>query len=161
MEDAKSKGFTEKVGPGDHMVHTEIEIDAPADVVWATLTDFDTMSEWSSSLQRIEGSLGEGAEVVAYFRVLGRDRAFEHTIIEFEDGVQWAWSDPLALGMVDHHTYRVEPLADSRCRFVQTDRATGGAAPVLGKATVELDKTTYQKFNQELKQEAERRYRET
>ena len=33
-------------------VFTEIEIDATADQVWAVLTDFEKLPEWSSSFQR-------------------------------------------------------------------------------------------------------------
>ncbi len=150
--------FVEKISSSDYAVHTQIDIDAPADVVWATLTDFDNMG-WSSSFKGIEGAIADGATVVAHFHAMGRDQRFEHTLIEVEPGVQWAWSDPFMMGMVDHHLYRVEPIDEARSRFIQEDRPHGGAAVVAGRMTAEGFKRMYEQFNEELKHEAERRHR--
>jgi len=150
--------YVEKISSGDYAVHTEIDINAPADIVWATLTDFDHM-DWSSSFKGIEGEIEEGAAVVAHFQAAGRDQRFEHILIEVEPGVQWAWSDPFMMGMIDHHLYRVEPIDDQRSRFIQEDRPHGGAAIAAGRITAEGFKRMYEQFNEELKSEAERRYR--
>jgi len=158
-DETHADDFVERISSGDYAVHTEIEIDAPADAVWATLTDFDNMG-WSSSFKGLDGEIAEGATVVAHFQAMGRDQQFEHTLIEVEPGVQWAWSDPFVMGMVDHHLYRVEPIDDQTSRFIQEDRPHGGAAVVAGRMTAEGFKRMYEQFNQELKAEAERRYRQ-
>ena len=38
-----------------YSVHTEVTIDAPPEKVWAVLTDFDKLAEWSSSFVAFEG----------------------------------------------------------------------------------------------------------
>ena len=158
MSDNAATDRVTKRGRGDYEIYTDIVINAPAAVVWETLTDFDTMPDWSSSFQGLEGDFGPGGHVTAHFSALGHEVTFEHELIDFEDGVQFAWSDPFALGMVDHHLYRVEPITDTTCRFIQTDQARGGHAHVAGRMSAHSTRAMYVAFNAELRDEAEHRY---
>jgi len=158
-DESKPTNSVERVAFGDYAVHTEIEINAPADLVWATLTDFDNL-QWSSSFKGLDAKVEPGAQVTAHFNLMGLRQSFDHTLIEVEPGVQWAWSDPFLLGMIDHHVYRVEPVDDEHSRFIQTDRANAGVAIVAGRLTAAVMKRMYVQFNEELKVETERRRRQ-
>ena len=152
---------TERVHLGEYNVRTEIEIDAPASSVWNTLTDFDHY-EWSSwtpgaPFKGLSGPVEPGAQVVATFHLGGHTVTIDHELIEVEPGVQWAWSAPFAMGMIDHHIYRVEPIDEQRSRFIQTDHAGDGAAVMAGHMTAHSMRHMYERFNAELKAEAERR----
>lgn len=150
----------ERIGRGNYQVHTQIDIDAPASVVWDTLTDFDNYG-WSSSFKGLDGPVEPGATVTATFRMMGRDQTIDHELIDVEPGVQWAWSDTFMLGIADEHLYRVEPLTDSTSRFIQRDRPHGGiGAVLLGRSFARNFRKMYVEFNAELKAEAERRHRE-
>jgi hypothetical protein len=91
------------------------------------------------------------------FKVLGMTQKYEHDLIDFLEGSQFAWSDPFLLGMTDHHVYRVEAIGEEATRFHQTDQAKGGAAGVIGWLMSRTMKNMYVGFNQELKTEVERR----
>ena len=149
-----------KLGSGDYQVHTQIDIAAPASVVWDTLTDFDNYG-WSSSFKGLDKPVAPGAEITATFHTMGRDQTIEHELIDVEPGVQWAWSDAFALGMVDEHLYRVEPIDETNSRFIQRDRPHGGAAIIAGGFAARSFKKMYEAFNAELKAEAERRHSAT
>ena len=90
--------------------------------------------------------------------IFGHDRTFDHKLFDFEDGVQWTWSDPMGLGMVDHHTYRVESITETRSRFIQTDQTKGGHIDLVNRFAASATKRVYEEFNSQLKAEAERRY---
>ena len=45
-------------------VFTEIEIDATADQVWAVLTDFEKLPEWSSSFQGVNKHMALGLSLI-------------------------------------------------------------------------------------------------
>jgi len=141
-------------------VFTEIEINASRDRVWSVLTDFDKMPEWSSSFQGIEGEFKEGGKAKSYFKApIGeKNMEFEHTIIEFEEEVSFGWSDPLTMGMKDHHIYKLEELPNGNTRFIQIDGVEGGATHFLGKLVTNSMKSMYLKFNQELKERVEKLY---
>ncbi|PAP79064.1 hypothetical protein B1759_11920 [Rubrivirga sp. SAORIC476] len=149
---------TDRLGPRDYRVYTEIDIAAPAPVVWATLTDFERLSDWSTSFRGLTGDFWDGGAVTATFRVLGVRQTYEHVLFDVEDGVQWAWSDPLGAGIRDHHVYRVEPTGETTARFVHTDRATGGYVGLLNRLVARVIRSMCERFNEELRAEAERRY---
>ena len=152
---ANEQGLIERISATHVKVVTSIEIDAPHDVVWAVLTDFASLWEWSSGLQGLEGDFREGGEVTATFRMFGRDQAYQHELRFFEDGVQFGWSDRATGLFTDRHVYRVEPLLNGRTRFVQSDEPQGGVIRVVGGQIARQTVSLYQAFNRELKAKAE------
>ena len=154
------RNTVDRLDRAHYQIYTEIEIAAPASVVWETLTDFERLQQWSTSFLGLKGEFRQGGKVEATFRMFGRNRTFEHTLFDFEEGVQWAWSDPFAMGMVDHHVYRVEPLTETTCRFTQTDQVKGGRFDFVSRKIAGSTRQVYEGFNQQLKVEAERRYAE-
>lgn len=149
-----------RIAPHRIAVTTSIEIDAPHSQVWAVLTDFGSMPEWSSSFQGLVGDFRDGGQATATFRTMGLTQRFDHQLKFFEDGIQFGWSDPLPAGITDRHIYRVEPLLNSRSRLVQSDEFHGPGVRVLGKLLARQSKSAYPAFNRELKARAEHLHRD-
>ena len=111
-------------------IHTEIEIDAPADVVWAVLTAFDTYPEWNG-YTRIEGEAREGARLaVSAGPEAGRMPTFRPEVLRAaRDGDEYelAWLGHLWVrGLFDgEHSFRVEALDDACSRLVQSESFSG------------------------------------
>jgi uncharacterized membrane protein len=95
-------------------VFTEIEIDATADQVWAVLTDFEKLPEWSSSFQGVNKHMALGEVSTAYFKnpITGGMMEFTHEVIVYEEGRAFGWSGDAKLGRQDHHIFRIEKLSD-------------------------------------------------
>jgi hypothetical protein len=142
-------------------VFTQIEINATKEQVWSVLTDFDKMPDWSSSFQGIVGEFKQGGKAKSYFKApIGKkNMEFEHTIIEFAENVSFGWSDPLMLGMKDHHIYKLETLENGNTLFTQTDGVEGGATHFMGKLVTKNMEKSYLEFNQELKDRVESIYK--
>lgn len=139
-------------------VDTQIEINATRDQVWNVLTDFERMPEWSDSFQGIEGEFKEKGKATAIFKSpygKKKNMRFNHTLIEFEEGVSFGWSDPFLMGMKDHHVYKLEELPNGNTLFIHTDRVKGGATFLLGGFMAKNMKSLYLKFNQDLKKRVE------
>lgn len=49
-------------------IYTELSIDAPKELVWKVLINFETMPKWSSGLQGLEGKLKNGEEIIAVLK---------------------------------------------------------------------------------------------
>lgn len=141
-------------------VDTSVLINATPAEVWATLTDFDAMSSWSSgTLQGMTGDIADGGNVTITF-IFGttEDGApnvmeIPHTLI-FEEGSVMGWSDPFPEdigGGHDNHLYRVEACGDQTL-FVQSDAVAGN--PYAANFVAQL-LPMYQTFNAELKAEVE------
>ena len=139
-------------------VYSEIVIAATPEQIWAVLTDFETMPDWSGSFQGLAGNLTDGGEAVATFLAEGELYPFPH-VLTWEEGRSFGWSDPLAFapGIVDDHHYIVDRTDGTNTLFIQIDTLTGDndayPAAVLADQLVQ----GYAWFNQQLKAEVERR----
>ena len=69
-------------------VFTEIEIDTTADQVWAVLTDFEKLPEWSSSFQGVNKPMALGEVSTAYFKnpITGGMMEFTHEVHRLRRG---------------------------------------------------------------------------
>lgn len=142
-------------------IRTSILINAtPADV-WRTLTDFQTMPDWSTgTLQGMTGDIKNGGSVVVTF-LFGVDdegkpvsNEIPHTLI-LEEGEKIGWSDPFPENMGgghDNHIYRVQACGD-KTLFVQSDEIVDNA---YATNFVSQLLSEYQLFNADLKAAVEK-----
>ena len=83
-------------------IHTEIEIEAPADRVWQELTDFAAFPEWNPFLESVEGDLSTGARL----KVNLKGMSFKPTLLKVEADRELRWLGRLMVpGLFDgeHH----------------------------------------------------------
>lgn len=156
-------------GPTHLTVHTEVEIEAPASVVWDVLMDED--KAWSPSFYRFEGPMEEGASVDVTIRdVLGSNDGKDATFTfewSYVEGRRFGWSGPSAGGapFTDNHQFVLMPIDEDTTLFVQSDDVTStdttvtdlSSEGILGYLQALVTKN-YMPFNEALKAEAERRF---
>lgn len=108
-------------------ISTTIDIDAPAETVWAVLTDFAAYPEWNPRTV-VTGEAREGAKLVV---APGPDAAgmptFEPRVLRADPGRELAWRGKLYLpGLFDgEHRFTIEALGDDRSRLVQSESFSG------------------------------------
>ena len=145
-----------------HSVYTDIIINASTQEVWDVLTDFDNISNWSTSFQGLSGDIQDGGSVVATFLIQDPSTGeinpvdFPHTLT-YTEGVQFGWSDPVAVfpGITDNHLYRVEEISECQTRFIQTDEFMGTDTNITTEIFAQVSEGSYNQFNLELKTEVE------
>ena len=156
--DLKEKVEVTELNPTHYQTYTDIVIDAPIEKVWAVLTDFDAMMEWSSSFKGIDGELINGAKVTVPYLINGTLNKVPHTLI-YEEGVEYGWSDSLGgpfIGLKDNHRFRVEKISSAKTRFIQTDDfVTISDGKMSSKDMAGFVSKIYPVFNKELKQQVE------
>lgn len=106
---------------------TSIDVDAPPDVVWQVLTDFERYPEWNQHT-RISGIPREGQRLsVAPGPEAGSMPTFTPTVIRAVPGQELRWLGHLWVrGLFDgEHRFVIEELDDGRSRLVQAERFTG------------------------------------
>jgi hypothetical protein len=139
-------------------LHSEIEIDAPAERVWRVLTDFASYPQWNPFIRRISGepTTGERLEV----RIEppgGRGMTFRPTVLNAEDNRELRWLGHLLVpGLFDgEHSFAIQPLNENRVSFVQREAFKGVLVPLFARS---LDNNTHRGFeemNRALKERAE------
>jgi len=112
---------------------TTITIDAPADEVWAVLTDVERWPEWTASMQKVERRGGGAFEVGSELRIKQpRLPALTWDVTGIEPGRSFSWtaSSPGVTTSADH---RLEPLGTSTVAVRIAIRRSGPLAGLVDR----------------------------
>ncbi len=118
------------------ILSTDIEIHAPAERVWAILSDFWTYPAWNPFIRKISGPLKVGARLDAVLQPPGsRSMHFRPVVQTVEPNRELSWLGRLFV--IPHlfdgrHAFSIEPLSADRVRFVQKETFTGLLVPLAG-----------------------------
>jgi hypothetical protein len=138
-------------------ISREIEIEAPPDAVWAVLADTDAYPDWNPFIRRLTGELRAGARIEARIAPpSGRAMTFKPTVLAAEPGRELRWLGRLLVrGLFDgEHRFALEPLADGRTRFVQSERFDGVLVRLL-ENTLAKTALGFEQMNAALKERVE------
>ena len=133
------------------MTTESIDIAAPAEAVWALVSDLTRMPEWSPELERVEWTgAATGPSVGATFkghnRVGGRAWSTTSTIAVADPPREIAWDVTAPLGLkVARWRYVVEPIDDLSCRLTESteDQRAGWFKRVTVLATGVKDRAEH------------------
>ncbi len=135
-------------------IHTEIEINAPAEKVWKVLTDFAAYPEWNPFVRRGEGEVRVGARLHVYIQPsAGKGMSFRPTVLVADPNRELRWLGHLWVrGLFDgEHSFSIEPLSEGRDRFIQRERFGGLLLPLLSKTLDGDTRRGFEEMNRALK----------
>ena len=129
-------------------------IDAPADDVWAVLTDVGSWRDWDSGVDRVEGRVALGERITIYATMIRR-RPFSVTVTEIRPAEAMRWRGGLPFGLaVIERTYHLDPQEDGGTVVTVREDHTGPLAGLLGRSTPDLN-PSFRHFCEGLKARAE------
>lgn len=117
-----------------YTLRADIEIDAPADEVWAVLIDRDTYPRWNPFIVSSTGELREGSTVTnVLVGAGGGESTFTPTLVTVDPDCELRWEGTVGVpGIFDgEHWFRLVDLGDGKVRFEHGETFTGIAAPLL------------------------------
>lgn len=109
-------------------------IDAPPEVVWQIIADFDRYPEWNPFITELHGALRPGARLRATFALAGRKpQTFRPRITILEPRHLLQWHGRLAIPKLfdADHTLAIEPHGTGS-RFTHREHFRGVLVPLLG-----------------------------
>jgi hypothetical protein len=130
------RGPPARAGDGFLLGYAAIEIDAPAERVFAALTDFAGYAAWNPFTPRIEGEARVGAALRIHVRMGPLSLVERGTLLTLEPGELLGWHVfpmPRLLAWGDRRQ-RVEALGPGRCRYSSEDRLHGALSPLVAPA---------------------------
>lgn len=133
------------------------EINAPAEVVWAQLTDTAAFESWNPFMPSLAGSLVEGARLEVRITPPGaKGMTFRPTVTAVEENRKLEWLGRfLVRGLFDgRHSFVITPT-EAGCVLTQEETFTGVLVPVLA-ATLAKTEEGFRQMNEALKTRAER-----
>jgi hypothetical protein len=137
---------------------TEIEIAAPAELVWRVLTDFAAFPEWNPFMVQAEGELAVGQVIRVTMRPPGHGAStFRPRLLAVEQARLLRWRGHLVVpGLFDgEHVHELTPLGGERTRYVQREEFGGVLVPLTGGMLRDTERG-FAAMNDALKERAER-----
>ena len=133
---------------------SEVAIRAPAERIWALLTDAAGYPRWNSTVSRIDGTIAPGGRITVHAR-MAAGRAFPVTVAEFEPGARMVWRGGMPFGLfVGTRVFVLVPGGEGEVRFSMREEFTGLLAPLISRSIPDLQ-PAFDAFAADLKRAAE------
>lgn len=136
------------------MFATTIAIRAPAERIWALLTDAADYPSWNSTVERVNGRNAQGEKITVYTKA-APGRAFPLRVSAFEPNRRMVWSGGMPLGLfTGAWTYTLTPCAPGEVEFAMREAFSGLLAPLITRSIPDLQ-PSFDQFAADLKARAE------
>lgn len=141
-------------------IHTEIEIDAPAERVWSILTDFAAYPDWNPMIPRLKGDLSVGSRLDFRISINPRVKvpiSVELICADAPHELRWIGPSfsPLRRLLSGSHYFKIEPIDDDHCLFRHGEDFEGLAVPSRWRRAETRLTPMYASLNRALKHRAE------
>jgi hypothetical protein len=137
-------------------LRTEVEIEAPAETVWAVLTDFSSYPEWNPFITSIEGIPRAGERLEVRLEPPGgKGITVRPRVLSAIPGRELRWLGHLLVpGIFDgEHRFLIQDGRDDHVRFVQEEQFSGVLVPLTGKVLAQTEQG-FVAMNEALEQRA-------
>lgn len=141
-----------------HHLHTEIEIGASPERVWAILADFPSYPAWNPLVRSVVGVPEAGERLRVVIRPGGgRNMQFSPVVLKAMPGRELRWLGRLLLpGLLDgEHSFIIDPLGSDRVRFRQGETFSGVLVGLFRGRLERETKRGFEEMNRALKRRAE------
>lgn len=115
-------------------LHTQIDIDAAPERIWAALTDFPAYAAWNPCIPRAAGTARAGSRLEVEIAWPGLKRGpYVLRVVGAQPARELRWLGHLGRpGLMDgDHRFTIEPLGSDRARLIQTERFSGWLVPLM------------------------------
>jgi hypothetical protein len=129
---------------------------APAETIWAIITDAPAYRDWDSGVERIDGQIEPG-ERIKVFSEMNPGRGFPVKVTEFEPAQSMTWTGGMPLGLFKGvRTFKLTPGPDSSTHFEMSETFSGPLLPLMRRSMPDFG-PSFKKYGAGLKALAESR----
>ncbi|MFI5718153.1 SRPBCC family protein [Nocardia sp. NPDC051750] len=143
------------------VVDDVVEVDAPAEVVWSVLTDFDRYGDWNPFISRCRAELTVGAPIDMRVQQLApRPIPMREWIHSVTPGREFGYSmKPIPFGALrSNRRHTLTPLTGDRTRYESHFELAGWLAPLVGLLFGRGFRRGFPGMTTAVEREAERRH---
>ena len=135
-------------------LRTGIEINAPAESVWAALLDFSNYPKWNPFVREISGTPTVGSALSVHIKPEGGMGAkLTPMVVKVDENKIFAWKGKFGIsGIFDgRHEFIIEKISADRVRFIQREEFTGILVPILWPMLRTNTRRGFEDMNQALR----------
>jgi len=131
-----------------------VNVRAPAERIWAVLTDANGFPRWNSTVAGIDGEIRDGAKLRVH--VPGTDRVFTPRISDLVPNARMTWTGGFSPIFKGVRTFELQPRPDGSTDFTMAERFSGLMLPLVKRSFPDFG-PVFTRYANDLKREAERR----
>jgi hypothetical protein len=114
-------------------VQTQVEIRAPAALVWKILTEFSAYDIWNPYIYPVRGELRPGELLDVTLHTDGSTLRYQPAVLAVQPNHQLSWGGRIPGGMFERvQTFTVDVLTPERARVTSRERFQGYLLPLYG-----------------------------
>ena len=139
-------------------LHTEIEIAAPPERVWAVLTDFPHYPDWNPFIRSIAGEPRQGARLRVDIQLPGgKAMKFQPTIVRLREHRELRWLGRVVIpGIFDgEHSFVLDVTPRGSIIFTQGELFRGVMVKLSPKSLFDKTRRGFEEMNDALKARVE------
>ncbi|MEE2733333.1 MAG: SRPBCC domain-containing protein [Pseudomonadota bacterium] len=134
-------------------IYTNIDINAPAEQVWAILVDNSAYAEWNPYHVRVNGTIAVGNTLdLQIHKPNGDSVLIQPSVMRLEPLRELTWGGGIRGIFFGEHVFLLEPINAQQTRLIHKEHFSGIAIPFASLETIEEG---YADMNTALKQRAE------
>lgn len=144
-----------------HIVSSDqVEIDAPAQVVWDILVDLKNYHEWNPFTERVESTLVLGDKVDLYVRLGKQNKIQTEQVREVSPPNTLSWGMTMGLDFLLKalREQKLETVTEDKCVYFSTDAFQGLLTPLVVMLYGEKIRVGFNEMAYALKKRAESQY---
>ena len=147
----------------DSVSSEKLTIEAPAELVWSVIVDFEHYHLWNAFCPEVKGELKLGAPLVMSVDLgNGLQEQVENiTLIEAPNRIVWSMENKPGDPIHADRSQIIEAIDDKRCTYTSIDKFAGEMVPQMMAAMAEPVERGFEKCAEGLKARAEALYRES
>jgi uncharacterized protein YndB with AHSA1/START domain len=129
-------------------------IAAPAETVWALLTDAAGYPSWNPAVLSLAGTIRAG-ERIRLVSMVNPKRTFTLRVAETQPPKRMVWADGMPLGLFSGvRTFTLRPQPDGGTEFAMVEEYGGALAPLITRSIPDMSES-FTVFADALKKAAE------
>lgn len=137
-------------------IETEILIDAPIEVVWRVLMNFDAYRHWNPFLT-VEGEAVLGNKLDVIINMDGKKNFFKPKVVAYEEQRRFEWTGKLLLKglFAGNHYFKLHPVTEFQTQFIHGENFSGILQGPIMKKVREKTIQGFETMNKAMKAYAE------
>ena len=142
-----------------HTLHTEITINASAEIVWNELINHTHYPEWNPFLKVTQGDFLPNKRITVEIKPANSKAMIFYPIItEFKKNERLEWLGNFIIkGIFDgRHQFEIEPISESQVRFIHQEHFTGLLVPFMKGSLMKNTLEGFEMMNHALKIRSEK-----
>jgi len=142
-------------------IKTQISIDAPKELIWKILTDFENYHTWNPLIPKIICQKSLDSKITIHLRSNGMILPIKARVTDYAINRKFGWGGPginaLKFIVSANHYFEIVQIKDGQCLF-KHEEAFSGYIPKLLWPIISKLEPSYSEMNTALKEKVESIY---